>query len=137
MTLVHARGIQLVTGRLGCSLEGAGKRRIFAISNYMNQRLLKPVHQGFAEAGTPIVPCSNSSDFPLLSLLLIARAQSQRHFPNLNRLSQIYESKESVGTEGQLGLGMLSYATTTHPMTLPSFRKAQSSREDRRINSLR
>ncbi|GAU46439.1 hypothetical protein TSUD_91570 [Trifolium subterraneum] len=46
MTFVHARGIPRVTGRLGCSLEGAGKRRIFAISNYMNQRLLKPVHQG-------------------------------------------------------------------------------------------
>lgn len=46
---IQLLGIQLVTGRLGCSLEGAGKRRIFAISNYMNQRLLKPVHQGFAE----------------------------------------------------------------------------------------
>lgn len=43
------------------------------------------------QAGMPIVPCSNSSDFPLLSLLLIARAQSQRHFPNQNFLSQIYE----------------------------------------------
>jgi len=43
------------------------------------------------QAGMPIVPCSNSSDFPLLSLLLIARAQSQRHFPNQNSLSQIYE----------------------------------------------
>ncbi|CAA0819597.1 Uncharacterized mitochondrial protein AtMg01410 [Striga hermonthica] len=37
-------GIPPVTGRLGCSLEGAGKRRIFAIGNYVNQRLLNPVH---------------------------------------------------------------------------------------------
>lgn len=29
---------QIVTGRLGCSLEGAGRRRIFAIGNYVNQR---------------------------------------------------------------------------------------------------
>lgn len=32
------------TGRLGQSIEGGGKRRIFAIGNYVNQRLLKPVH---------------------------------------------------------------------------------------------
>ncbi|KAI4297979.1 hypothetical protein L6164_037887 [Bauhinia variegata] len=32
------------TGRLGCSIEGGGKRRIFAIFNYVNQRLLRPVH---------------------------------------------------------------------------------------------
>jgi hypothetical protein len=31
-------------GRLGCSIEGGGKRRIFAIGNYVNQRLLRPVH---------------------------------------------------------------------------------------------
>lgn len=31
-------------GRLGQSIEGGGKRRIFAIGNYVNQRLLKPVH---------------------------------------------------------------------------------------------
>lgn len=41
-------GIPPITGQLGCSLEGAGKRRIFAIGNYINQRLLKPVHQWFA-----------------------------------------------------------------------------------------
>ena len=35
-------------GKLGCSLEGAGKRRIFAIGNYINQRLLYPVHNWFA-----------------------------------------------------------------------------------------
>ena len=33
-----------VVGRLACSVEGAGKRRIFAIGNYVNQRLLRPVH---------------------------------------------------------------------------------------------
>lgn len=39
-------GIPPVTGRLGQTIEGGGKRRIFAIGNYvnLNQRLLKPVH---------------------------------------------------------------------------------------------
>ncbi|KAK9082549.1 hypothetical protein Syun_031853 [Stephania yunnanensis] len=37
-----------VTGKLGCSLEGAGKRRIFAIGNYINQRLLRPIHDWVA-----------------------------------------------------------------------------------------
>nr|DAC76753.1 TPA_inf: RNA-dependent RNA polymerase [Beta vulgaris mitovirus 1] len=37
-------GIPPTTGRLSCSFPGAGKRRIFAIGNYVNQRLLKPVH---------------------------------------------------------------------------------------------
>jgi len=32
-------------GRLSLSLEGAGKRRIFAIGNYIKERLLYPVHQ--------------------------------------------------------------------------------------------
>ncbi|KAL7174747.1 hypothetical protein ACSBR1_043968 (mitochondrion) [Camellia fascicularis] len=32
------------TGRLGQTCEGGAKRRIFAIGNYVNQRLLKPVH---------------------------------------------------------------------------------------------
>lgn len=37
-------------GRLGMSLEGGGKRRIFAIfsiGNYINQRLLRPYHDLF------------------------------------------------------------------------------------------
>lgn len=33
-----------ITGRLGQSIEGGGKRRIFAIGKYVNQRLLRPVH---------------------------------------------------------------------------------------------
>lgn len=33
-----------ICGRLGQSIEGGGKRRIFAIGNYINQRLLHPVH---------------------------------------------------------------------------------------------
>lgn len=36
-------GVFPVSGRLGCS--GAGKRRIFAIGNYINQRLLYPLHK--------------------------------------------------------------------------------------------
>ena len=31
-------------GRLTCTLSGAGKRRLFAIGNYVRQRLLPPVH---------------------------------------------------------------------------------------------
>jgi len=38
-------GFPLIPGRLASSLEGEGKRRIFAISNYVNQRLLLPVHE--------------------------------------------------------------------------------------------
>lgn len=37
-------GLPMVEGRLGQSVEGGGKRRVFAIGNYINQRLLKPVH---------------------------------------------------------------------------------------------
>ncbi|KAG8363190.1 hypothetical protein BUALT_BualtMtG0007500 (mitochondrion) [Buddleja alternifolia] len=36
-------------GRLGMALEGAGKRRIFAIGNYVKQRLLKPFHDWLFE----------------------------------------------------------------------------------------
>jgi len=44
--LPHGVGYKrIVTGRLGCSLGGAGKRRVFAIGNYVNQRLLRPVHK--------------------------------------------------------------------------------------------
>lgn len=32
------------SGRLGQSVEGGGKRCIFAIGNWINQRLLKPFH---------------------------------------------------------------------------------------------
>lgn len=41
-------GVPPITGRLGCSLEGSGKRRIFAIGNYINQRLLKAIHDWFS-----------------------------------------------------------------------------------------
>ena len=37
-------GFPLRFGRLACSVEGGGKRRIFAIGNYVKQRLLKPYH---------------------------------------------------------------------------------------------
>lgn len=39
----------VVTGRLGQSIEGGGKRRIFAIGNYVNQRLLHPVHDWLSQ----------------------------------------------------------------------------------------
>ncbi|GER45606.1 RNA-dependent RNA polymerase [Striga asiatica] len=37
-------GVMPITGRLASSLEGSGKRRIFAIGNYINQRVLRPAH---------------------------------------------------------------------------------------------
>ncbi|XVF31955.1 hypothetical protein REPUB_Repub17cG0040000 [Reevesia pubescens] len=44
-------GVPPYTGRLGQTLEGSGKRRVFAIGNYINQRLLYLVHQWLAAAG--------------------------------------------------------------------------------------
>uniref|UniRef100_K4D965 Uncharacterized protein n=1 Tax=Solanum lycopersicum TaxID=4081 RepID=K4D965_SOLLC len=38
------QGVPLVTGILAQAIEGGGKRRIFAICNYIKQRLLHPVH---------------------------------------------------------------------------------------------
>lgn len=37
-------GVYPECGRLGQSVEGGGKRRIFAIGNFINQRLLRPIH---------------------------------------------------------------------------------------------
>jgi hypothetical protein len=36
--------VWLKTGRLCATIEGDGKGRIFAIGNYLKQRLLRPVH---------------------------------------------------------------------------------------------
>jgi hypothetical protein len=36
--------LEVYPGRLSMSLEGAGKRRVFAIGNYVKQRLLRPFH---------------------------------------------------------------------------------------------
>ena len=44
----EALGVPPNTGRLCCSLSGDGKRRAFAIGNYVNQRLLAPVHEWLA-----------------------------------------------------------------------------------------
>lgn len=38
-------GFPIASGRLAQVIEGSGKRRIFAICNYIKQRLLYPVHQ--------------------------------------------------------------------------------------------
>lgn len=38
----------VITGKLGQKVEGGGKRRIFAIGNWVNQRLLSPVHDWLA-----------------------------------------------------------------------------------------
>jgi len=44
-TLLEAYSrVPLVTGRLCQTIEGGGKRRLFAICNYVKQRLLSPVH---------------------------------------------------------------------------------------------
>lgn len=42
-------GIPENTGRLCASCTGDGKRRVFAVGNYINQRLLYPIHQWLAE----------------------------------------------------------------------------------------
>ena len=39
------RNVPLVTGRLSQTIQGGGKRRLFAICNYVKQRLLFPVHK--------------------------------------------------------------------------------------------
>lgn len=39
-----AKGSTATPGRLAQVIEGAGKRRIFAIGNFVKQRLLYPVH---------------------------------------------------------------------------------------------
>ncbi|KAG6467635.1 hypothetical protein ZIOFF_074518 (mitochondrion) [Zingiber officinale] len=40
----HMGLLNPLPGRLACTLSGAGKRRLFAIGNYVRQRLLHPVH---------------------------------------------------------------------------------------------
>ncbi|KAG6469370.1 hypothetical protein ZIOFF_074085 [Zingiber officinale] len=42
MPTCESLGVPAITGQLGCSMAGAGKRRIFAIGNYVNQWLLRP-----------------------------------------------------------------------------------------------
>lgn len=42
-------GVPANTGRLCASCSGDGKRRLFAVGNYINQRLLYPIHQWLAE----------------------------------------------------------------------------------------
>lgn len=53
--------LPMASGRLGQVVEGGSKRRIFAIGNYINQRLLKPVHDWLMEvlARIPIDVPSN------------------------------------------------------------------------------
>lgn len=42
-------GVPPNTGRLCASCSGDGKRRLFAVGNYINQRLLYPIHQWLAK----------------------------------------------------------------------------------------
>lgn len=44
---LSAADVPVKTGRLAATLEGAGKRRVFAIGNYIKQRLLAPYHRWF------------------------------------------------------------------------------------------
>lgn len=55
-----ALGEPPITGRLSCSLEGSGKRLIFAIGNNINQRLLK-IHDWFASVLRQL-PCDGTFD---------------------------------------------------------------------------
>jgi hypothetical protein len=61
--LPHYRqlGLAPICGRLGSSVEGGGKRRIFAIGNYVNQRLLKPVHDWLMEV-LKMIPMDGTFD---------------------------------------------------------------------------
>lgn len=43
-TIPEGQSCAFRAGRLGQAVEGRAKRRIFAIGNYVNQRLLRPVH---------------------------------------------------------------------------------------------
>ena len=52
--MYQSYGIPLATGRLSCVTEGSGKRRIFAICNYIKQRLLAPVHTWSMKILSPI-----------------------------------------------------------------------------------
>lgn len=54
-------GIPPELGRLCFTLSGAGKRRIFAIGNYINKRLLKPVHDWLMEV-LRILPTDGTFD---------------------------------------------------------------------------
>ena len=54
-------GIPLYTGRLFQQFPGAGKRRIFAICNYMKQRLLNPVHD-WAMSVLRTIPMDGAGD---------------------------------------------------------------------------
>nr|QVU28731.1 RNA-dependent RNA polymerase [Paris mitovirus 1] len=46
--LVIPSGRPVKFGKLACAIEGGGKRRIFAIGNYVKQRLLRPYHDWFS-----------------------------------------------------------------------------------------
>lgn len=54
-------GIYVDSGRLSCSCTGDGKRRVFAIGNYVNQRLLAPVHDWLASV-LRLIPMDGTFD---------------------------------------------------------------------------
>lgn len=62
-TVLPLLDLPMASGRLGQVVEGGGKQRIFAIGNYINQRLLKPVHDWLMEvlARIPMDVPSNST----------------------------------------------------------------------------
>ncbi|KAI5659562.1 hypothetical protein M9H77_28355 [Catharanthus roseus] len=54
-------GIYVDSGRLSCSCTGDGKRRVFAIGNYVNQRLLALVHDWLASV-LRLIPMDGTFD---------------------------------------------------------------------------
>jgi len=55
------QGYEVLPGRLCQVLDGAGKRRIFAIGNYIKQRLLRPVHD-WSMSVLRTLPCDGTYD---------------------------------------------------------------------------
>ncbi|KAI5676346.1 hypothetical protein M9H77_07296 [Catharanthus roseus] len=54
-------GIYINSGRLSCSCTGDGKRRVFAIGNYVNQQLLAPIHDWVASV-LRLIPLDGTFD---------------------------------------------------------------------------
>lgn len=54
-------GFNLKFGKLAASIEGGGKRRIFAIGNYVKQRYLRPYHD-WAMGVLRRLPCDGTFD---------------------------------------------------------------------------
>lgn len=70
-------GLPVTCGKLGMSLEGVGNRRVFAIGNYVKQRLLYPYHEWLMKIIRTIPnDCTFSQSAPLRFLVGCTRCYS-------------------------------------------------------------